>query len=88
MVVKKCLNLVNVVKECPLYVHFGMYGLLFIHLNSRGHGTIFFSFILAWAFLSGIHGEEMLKPEDAYAFRNTMLICIGVGFVASIGKVF
>ena len=49
---------------------------------------LFFSFILAWAFLSGIHGEEMLKPEDAYAFRNTMLICIGVGFVASIGKVF
>ena len=62
------------------------------HLNSRGHGTnlifVFFFFILAWAFLSGIHGEEMLKPEDAYAFRNTMLICIGVGFVASIGKVF
>ena len=48
---------------------------------------MFFSFILAWAFLSGIHGEEMLKPEDAYAFRNTMLICIGVGFLASIGKV-
>ena len=48
----------------------------------------FFFVFLAWAFLSGIHGEEMLKPEDAYAFRNTMLICIGVGFVASIGKVF
>ena len=61
------------------------------HLNYRGYGPnlIFgFFFILAWAFLSGIHGEEMLKPEDAYAFRNTMLICIGVGFVASIGKVF
>jgi len=42
-------------------------------------------YLTAWAFLSGIHGEEMLKPEDAYAFRNTMLICIGVGFVASIG---
>ena len=27
----------------------------------------------------------MVKPEDAYAFQNTMLICIGVGFFASIG---
>ena len=81
MVVKKCLNLVKVVKECPL-----MY-LRYVFII-RILAVMFFSFILAWAFLSGIHGEEMLKPEDAYAFRNTMLICIGVGFVASIGKVF
>ena len=42
-------------------------------------------FFPAWAFLSGIGGDRMVKPEDAYAFQNTMLICIGVGFFASIG---
>jgi len=42
-------------------------------------------YLTAWAFLSGIGGDRMVKPEDAYAFQNTMLICIGVGFFASIG---
>ena len=45
----------------------------------------FIYFFPAWAFLSGIGGDRMVKPEDAYAFQNTMLICIGVGFFASIG---
>ena len=85
MVVKKCLNLVNVVKKCP-YVLGSSLSSKFSRSRHRFNFRLF-SFILAWAFLSGIHGEEMLKPEDAYAFRNTMLICIGVGFLASIGKV-
>jgi len=42
-------------------------------------------YLTAWAFLSGQRGSDMLSPSDAFAFRDTMLVCIGVGFVASIG---
>ena len=58
------------------------------NLNSRKYLSFkltFIYFFTAWAFLSGIGGDRMVKPEDAYAFQNTMLICIGVGFFASIG---
>jgi len=42
-------------------------------------------YLTAWAFLSGARDSDMLTPADADAFRDTMLVCIGVGFIATIG---
>jgi len=41
-------------------------------------------YIIAWVILNR-SDNEMVCPDDAYAFRNLMLVCISVGIAATIG---
>ena len=40
-------------------------------------------YLVAWAILNR-SSNEMICPDDAYAFRNLMLVCISIGAAASI----
>ena len=41
-------------------------------------------YLVAWAILNR-SSNNMICPDDAYAFRNLMLVCISIGAAASIG---
>ena len=41
-------------------------------------------YLVAWAILNR-SSNDMICPDDAYAFRNLMLVCISIGAAASIG---
>ena len=41
-------------------------------------------YVIAWAILNR-SDNDMICPDDAYAFKNLMLTCIGIGIAATIG---
>ena len=45
---------------------------------------IFSVYLIAWGLLGNVGREDLIGPVDESAFRNLMVICLGIGFIASI----
>ena len=41
-------------------------------------------FLIAWGLLNNVGKDDMIGPRDQNAFRNLMIMCLGLGLLSSI----
>ena len=41
-------------------------------------------FLIAWGLFNNVGSDEVIGPKDQNAFRNLMIICLGLGSLSSI----